>query len=64
MFELFDYWRDFPPVHEVVKIAYGVERKEKGAPEISGAPRPADNDVATTGEISGLLNSVPNGCAL
>jgi hypothetical protein len=34
---LFDYWRDFPPPHEILKIAFRLERKPEPPKVVSAA---------------------------
>ncbi len=48
---LFDYWRDFPPVHEILKAVHGIERKSL---------RPADSGDPSG--IGGLIARFPDGC--
>ncbi len=49
---LFAYWRDYPPVHEILKCVYRIERKgESSAPASAGDPS----------GIGGLLARFPDG---
>ncbi|WP_020177054.1 hypothetical protein [Methyloferula stellata] len=49
---LFSYWRDFPPAHEILKLAYGIERKPASKPSIGG------HDPSG---IGGLIARFPDG---
>jgi hypothetical protein len=49
---LFDYWRDYPPVHEILKSVHGIERK----PMPSVAPNAGDPSG-----IGGLIARFPDG---
>jgi hypothetical protein len=49
---LFSYWRDFPPIHEILKHVYGIERKSQS--------RPA-TDTSDPSGIGGLIAHFPDG---
>lgn len=48
---LFAYWREHPPVHEILKCVYRIERKP--APEIAATDDPSG--------IGGLIAAFPDG---
>lgn len=52
-FELCDYWADYPPVHEILKLVHKVERKEK--PRYMDASAAVNLMKATGGKMEGLL---------
>ena len=49
---LFAYWRESPPVHEILKCVYRIEQK-------SG--RPITNSTADPSGIGGLIARFPSG---
>ncbi len=63
MFELFEYWRDYPPTHECLKLAHGIERKEAAsAPKLRFAmPTPAGAEAGGIGNIGAMLQQFPSG---
>ncbi len=52
---LFDYWRDFPPAHEILKYVYRIERK-------ADAPKGGEAaDAADPSGIGTLIARFPDG---
>lgn len=49
---LFDYWRDFPPAHEILKCVYRIERKHE---------TPAVPDAGDPSGIGALIARFPDG---
>ncbi len=48
----FAYWRDYPPVHEILKCVYHIERSLQS---------PASNSVVDPSGIGGLIARYPDG---
>jgi hypothetical protein len=49
---LFNYWRDFPPTHEILKHVYGIERKTDSVPS---------KNISDPSGIGGLIARFPDG---
>jgi uncharacterized membrane protein len=49
---LFSYWRDFPPMHEILKHVYGIERKDSAKSAV---------DALDPSGIGGLIARFPDG---
>lgn len=50
--ELFAYWQDHPPVHEILKCVYGIERK---------VDQSIARSEADPSGIGGLITRFPDG---
>jgi len=49
---LFSYWRDYPPVHEILKAVYRIESKPQASDALS---------AADPSGIGGLIARFPDG---
>jgi hypothetical protein len=49
---LFAYWREFPPVHEILKCVYGIERSSDAA---------RNKNSSDPSGIGGLIARFPDG---
>jgi hypothetical protein len=49
---LFAYWREYPPVHEILKCVYRIEQKSE---------LPSTNSDSDPSGIGGLIARFPNG---
>lgn len=50
--QLFAYWRDYPPTHEILKHVYQIEQK---------APPPIEENANDPSGIGALIKRFPNG---
>jgi hypothetical protein len=49
---LFAYWRDFPPIHEILKYVHRIEQKQE---------RPIPKSQSDPSGIGGLIARFPDG---
>lgn len=59
--ELFDYWRKFPPVHEVLKAVHGVEAQKTVEEQVADGAMGAADVIAMLDANGGKIVRNVNG---